>query len=91
MMNLSLLQTLRAMKHVEDHPLCKGFKTRNIDLATFIPMYPNVVVVDQRESRVCDDRPFIPATTRLTSISADSPVKYEFISNSISRALSTVR
>ena len=89
-MDPTLLQLLQAMKCVEDNPLSESFKTKTIDLASFIPMYPNVMVVDQRESRTSDILPFVPATTRLTSTSPESPVKNEFITDTIRRSISVL-
>ena len=47
-MELSLLRALRSMKKIEEDAL---FQTETIDPATFQPMHPNVIYVDQN---LCD-------------------------------------
>lgn len=46
-MDESLLRILQSIKRIEDDPAMQ-FETKTIDLATFIPKYENVVVVDQQ-------------------------------------------
>ena len=45
-MNSSLLRMLQSMKRIEDDP-ARHFQTKTIDLVTFVPKYPNVILVDQ--------------------------------------------
>ena len=44
-MDLPLMQTLFSMKRLEEDP---DFQTHQIDLATFVPAYTGVIVVDQK-------------------------------------------
>ena len=46
-MDVPLLRTLQSIKRIEDDPSMR-FQTEKIDLATIIPKYENIVVVDQQ-------------------------------------------
>merc|ERR550534_2269691 len=87
-MDLPLLQTLQSIKRIEDaHP--RDYQSKTIDLATFVPKYPNVIIVDQRfdDPRINDDVPCVPCIPRQTTNCETGPILNEFITNKIGHAL----
>ena len=91
-MDLPLLQMLQAMKRVETNPsVQENFKMKVIDLATFIPMYSNVMIVDQRATGIGDKKPYRPKMSLSTADAVSGPVKKEFLTNSVTRALISIR
>ena len=86
-MDLPLLRKLQAMKRVEDEP-SRYFKTKTIDSATFVPMYPNVIIVDQSiDESVLKNGFHFTRTKRLYDISSEGPVQSEIYCRRLSVAL----
>ena len=83
-MDLPLLRMLQSMKRIEDDPACH-FQTKTLDLATFVPKYPNVILVDQSvdSSRFPKSFPFV-----MTPLPVGGVMKCVFVTNTLSRALS---
>ena len=88
-MDETLLRTLQSIKRIEDDPALQ-FQTEKIDLATFFPKYPNVVVVDQRVdqsqlplSSTCGDFGILPSGI----LSPNVVPKLAFITNRLTVAL----
>ena len=85
----ALLRTLQSIKDIEDDPSLQ-FRTEKIDLTTFTPKYPNVVVVDQQveqsqlpHSLTFGDFGMLPSGI----LSADAAPGLAFITNRLSVAL----
>merc|ERR1712142_1276630 len=53
-------------------------------------MYPNVMIIDQSETRVTDGCQFIPSQPRSFTRCSSGPVKNEFVSNNITQALKSI-
>ena len=61
-MDLPLLRALRCIKKIEDEN--PSFRTEKIDLASFKPMYPNQIIVDQNAK--CETQVVLDDTTRVS-------------------------
>ena len=81
---------LQAMKRIEEDPACSSFKTEIIDMATFVPMYPNVMIIDQNESRVTEDEPFVLAEKRCTAPLPNGDIKIELVAKTIIHGLAHI-
>jgi len=79
-MDEPLLRILQSIKRIEDDPSMQ-FQTEEINLATFIPKYKNVIVVDQR----CDPSQLSVREEALTSPQVQSTGKH-FTTNQLSKA-----
>ena len=87
-MDLPLLQTLKEINNIEvTHS--GNYQPKVINLATFIPKYPNVIIVDQllKDPRINDDVTSLPSFPRQTKNCANGPVKYERVTNRLGYAL----
>ena len=87
-MDLPLLQTLKEINNIEDTH-SGNYQPKVINLATFIPKYPNVIIVDQllKDPRINDDVTSLPSFPRQTTNCANGPVKYERVTNRLGYAL----
>ena len=87
-MDSSLLQTLQEIKSVEDAHT-RNYQPKTIDLASFVPKFRNVIIVDQQfqDSRITDDNPFVSSVPRQTTNCANGPIRKELITNKLGRAL----
>ena len=83
-MDLPLLRKLQAMKRIEDDP-SRRFQTKTLELASLIPMYRNVIIVDQNLDRSQFSRPFPFKVSRSSSTadSAHGPVELQLVAKSI--------
>ena len=83
-MDLPLLRMLQSMKRIEDDP-ARHFQTKTIDLATFVPKYPNLILVDQSvdSARFPKNFPFT-----MSPLPVGGVIKCVFVTNSFSKALS---
>ena len=88
-MDSSLLRMLQSMKRIEDDP-SRHFQTKTIDLATFVPKYPNVMIVDQsiHPSRLLRrDFPYIENIPPTIASTAAGPTQYKYLTNTLGSAL----
>ena len=84
-MNSSLLRMLQSMKRIEDDP-ARHFQTKTIDLVTFVPKYPNVILVDQSLESCHFDNDDFPYT--MSAVPIGGQIKYIFVTNTFSNAMS---
>ena len=87
-MDLPLLQSLQAMKLIEDDASRK-FQTKTMELETFSPMYHNVMIVDQSLVLGPNDD-FVVNVVATCAPSATGPIQLELVTNSLSKAVNHI-
>ena len=95
-LKLKLLKKLQVMKRVEDES-SRHYRTKSIDLASFVPMYSNVIIVDQKIDAWKVDKMFIhgeciciPAGPRSTAAGPNGEIQHEFTTNTLTSAMISV-